>query len=122
MSAPPSAITSSTAGAEFCSLCSAASQATGLKFLLQDLGETVEIKIGVDASVGKAMASRRGLGRAKHEQVQHLWVQSLVQEGSIVSTKIPGEEKRSDMMTKHLTAAKQNELRWGTCICTDNQA
>ena len=57
-----------------------------------------------------AMASRRGLGRAKHEQVQHLWVQSLVQEGSIASTKIPGEEKRSDMMTKHLAAAKQNEF------------
>ena len=77
---------------------------------MQDLGETVEIKIGVDASVGKAMASRRRLGRAKHKHVQDLWVQSLVQEGSIASTKIPGEEKGSDMMTEHLAAAKQNEF------------
>ena len=47
-------ITTPTAEAEFCSLCSTASQAFGLKFLLQDLGETVEIKIGVDASRKRA--------------------------------------------------------------------
>ena len=63
-----------------------------LKYLLQGMGETVAIKIGVDASAGKAMASRRGLGSATHVQVQYFWVQSLVQDGSIVLVKIPGEE------------------------------
>ena len=50
-----------------------------MKSLLQDMGKTVAINIGVDASAGKAMASRGGLGRATHVRVQYLWVQSLVQ-------------------------------------------
>ena len=65
--------------------------------------EKPSIKIGLDASVG-----RRGLGRAKHVQVQYLWVQSLVQDGSIVLAKVPSEENRSDMITTHLAAANQN--------------
>ena len=93
--------------AVFCS--AAAAQTIGLKSLLQDMGETVSIKIGVDASAGKAIASRRGLGRSTHVQVQYLWIHSLVQNGSIVLAK-PGEENRRDMMTKHPAAAKQNEV------------
>ena len=84
-------IATSTAEAE-------SSRAIGLKSLQQDLAETLTIKIGVDASAGWAIASRRGLVLSKHVQVQYSWVQSLVQEDSIVLTKIPGEENRSDMI------------------------
>ena len=76
------------AEAELHSLCFAASQG---------IGETASIKIGLDSSAG-----RRGLGRAKHVQVQNLWVQSLV------LAKVPSEENRSDMITTHLAAANQN--------------
>ena len=82
------------AEAELHSLCSAASQG---------IGETASIKIGSDASAG-----RRGLGRAKHVQVQYLWVQSLVQDGNVVLAKVPSEENRSDMITTHRAAANQN--------------
>ena len=50
------------------------------------------IKIGVDASAGKAMASRRGQGSATHVQVQYFWVQGFEQDGSIVLVEILGEE------------------------------
>ena len=82
------------AEAELHSLCFAASKG---------IGESASIKIGLDASAG-----RRGLGRAKRVQMQYLWVQSLVQDGSIVLAKVPSEENRSDMITAHLAAANQN--------------
>ena len=60
-----SVIATSTAEIEFYSLCSAAPQAIGQKSLLKDMGETVAITIGVDASAEKAMASKRKVKRAK---------------------------------------------------------
>ena len=46
----------------------------------------------------------------KHVQVQYPWVQSLVEDGSIVLTKIPEEEHKSDTTTKRPPAAKQREF------------
>lgn len=105
-----SVIATSTAEAEFYSMCSAASQAVGLKSLLDNIGETLTIKIGEGATAGKSVASRRGLGRPKHVQVQYLWVQSLVKDGDIVLAMILGDEHESDLMTEHLPAAEQNSL------------
>ena len=73
-----SVIALSTAEAKFYALCSAMSAALGLLSLLADFGLEFKINIGMDASAAIAMASRKGLGRAKHLQCQYLWVQKLV--------------------------------------------
>ena len=105
-----SVIATSSGEAEFYALCSATSSALGLQALLADMGITVKIVIGMDATAGKAMASRRGLGRAKHIHVQYLWVQSVVASGAVELKKIPGESHRSDLMTKHLAAPRMEKL------------
>ena len=64
----------------------------------------------MDASAGMAIASRRGLGGTKHLHVQYLWVQNLVQEKRIHLVKVPGELNRSDLLTKHLAAARMTKL------------
>ena len=96
--------------AEFYAICSAVSQGLGLKSLLGDLKVHVKVRVGVDASAGKAMASRRGLGKSKHIDVQYLWVQAKVADQEVLLQKIPGEENRSDLMTKYLQAPRQNML------------
>ena len=70
----------------------------------------VKVRLGIDASAGKAMASRRGLGKSKHIDVQYLWVQAKVADQEVMLIKIPGEENRSDLMTKYLQAPRQDKL------------
>ena len=100
----------SSAEAEFYGLCSAAKAALGLCSLLADLGVFVTIKIGMDASAAIAMASRRGLGKAKHMHVQYLWIQELIQSRTIILEKLGTEDNRSDLMTKHLQAPRMKTL------------
>ena len=70
----------------------------------------MKLIVHMDASAGIAMASRRGLGRAKHIHVQYLWMQDQITRGEIVIKKIAGEQNRSDLMTKHLTRERMAAL------------
>ena len=47
---------------------------------------------------------------AKHIDVQYLWVQAKVADQEVMLIKIPGEENRSELMTKYLQAPKQDKL------------
>ena len=105
-----SVIATSTGEAEFYAICSAVSQGLGLRSLLVDLDVKVKVRLGIDASAGKAMALRRGLGKSKHIDVQYLWVQAKVADQEVMLIKIPGEENRSDLMTKYLQAPRQDML------------
>ena len=104
-----SVIATSSGEAGFYALCSATSSALGLQALLADLGITTKIVVGMGATAGKAMASRRGLGRAKHIHVQYLWIQSVVASGAVELKKIPGESTRSDLLTRHLAAPRMEK-------------
>ena len=100
----------SSAESEFYALCSAASAALGLKSLFEDLGVQLRIEIGMDASAAISMASRRGLGKAKHIQCQYLWIQKHVQDGNITIAKIGTDQNRADLLTKNLAAPKMKAL------------
>ena len=100
----------SSAEAEFYGLCSASAAAIGLRSLFADLGIEINITIRMDASAAIAMASRRGLGKAKHMHVQYLWIQELIQSGEIKLEKVGTDENRSDLMTKHLQAPRMKLL------------
>ena len=56
------------------------------------------------------MASRKGLGRTKHLQVQYLWIQDLATKKIIKIDKIPTEWNRSDLLTKNLAAPRMEML------------
>ena len=64
------------------------------------------VRVGMDATAGMAMASRRGLGKAKHISVRFLWVQDHTSNGSVKLVKVPGDDNTSDLMTKHVPGAR----------------
>jgi hypothetical protein len=105
-----SVIATSTGEAEFYAVVSAVSTAIGLQSLLADLMVTVSIVIKCDATTGMVMASRKGLGRAKHVATQYLWTQSIFNEGVARLDKVPGVINRSDLMTKYLPQQRSDKL------------
>ena len=73
--------------ADFYSMTKAAAQGMGLQMLLQDMGIAVEIQLMTDADTGKAIASRRGLGKVRHIAAHELWIQDEVLKGNLTIIK-----------------------------------
>ena len=69
---------------------------------MRDINVHCKIKILRDATAGKAIASRRGLGRVRHIDVSNLWIQEQVADESIELQKIKNVYNPADPMTKHL--------------------
>ena len=55
-----------------------------------------------DASAAKGIASRRGLGKVRHIEVNQLWLQDKVNSGEIQVMKVKGEGNLADALTKPL--------------------
>ena len=96
----------STGEAEFYAIVRGASLGLGMKSLLEDLGETARVKVLTDATTGKSLASRRGLGKVRHIEVSELWSQQKVQDNKIELTKIKGTFNPADMFAKHVEKDK----------------
>ena len=88
--------------AEFYAIVKGASQSMGLQALLRDLHINTRIKVLTDATTGKSIASRRGLGRVRHIDVANLWVQEKVADDVIELSKIKNVYNPADLLTKHL--------------------
>ena len=83
------------------------SSSLGIQSLAMDLGLTLTVvRVGMDATAGMAMASRRGLSKAKHISVRFWWVQDHTSNGSVKLVKVPGEDNASDLMTKHVPGSR----------------
>ena len=88
--------------AEYYGMVKGASVALGIKSMLQDLGYSIKIRLRTDASAAKGIASRRGLGKIRHIEVQQLWLQEKVNNGDIEVVKVKGEGNLADALTKPL--------------------
>ena len=64
----------------------------------------MNIFVYTDSSAAKGIASRRGLGKMRHSEVNHLWLQDKVAEGLVKIIKIPGTGNQADLLTKHVNA------------------
>ena len=62
--------------------------------------EFLRIRVKTDASVAKSMTTRRGLGGIRHIEVNQLWLQEKVNNGTIEIEKVKGETNRADVLTK----------------------
>ena len=62
-----------------------------------------EIVLGADSSAAKSFAARRGLGRMRHIEVRHLWLQNEILKKAVKMVKVEGEENPADLMTKYLS-------------------
>ena len=95
-------IATSSAEAELYACGRACSEALGAQTLLNDLGKQCGVTVHLDSSSALSMAQRAGLGKAKHIQVQHLWMQELIKAKRLKLAKVPGDINPADLMTKAL--------------------
>ena len=70
--------------------------------MLRDLGSTARICVMTDSSAAKGMASRKGLGKVRHVEVNQLWVQQKVGSGEIELKKVEGTSNLADALTKYV--------------------
>ena len=74
------------------------------------MGEQIEVEVWIDSSSALALSHKTGLGKAKHIQIQDLWIQDAVKQGRIRLKKVQGEHSWADLMTKVLSAEWMNYL------------
>ena len=86
--------------AEFYGIVKGGSIGIGLRSVLGDLGIDARIRVHTDASAAKAIASRKGLGKVRHIEVNQLWIQDKVGSGDIELNKIAGTVNPADALTK----------------------
>ena len=86
--------------AEYYATVKAASEALGAQALAADLGWAWKIRLWLDSTAAKSMASRMGLGRVRHLEVRFLWLQEVVRAGRVALRKIAGEQNPADAFTK----------------------
>jgi hypothetical protein len=94
----------SSAEAEYYAMVEAATRALGMCAMLAELGIRVEgpIRLHSDASAARSFASRRGVGKMRHLETRHLWLQSQVASREVVLCKVAGEDNPADLLTKYL--------------------
>ena len=111
--------------AEYYGAVKGASQALGLIAMLKDMGVEASIDVAVkpgielcvDASAAVGIASRRGLGKQRHIELNELWLQDQVARGRITIRKMDGRSDFSDSLTKFCGADRILQ----TVQCTGHQ-
>ena len=74
---------------------------------MSDLGLDLDIRVYTDATTGKALASRRGVSKVRHNAVNELWVQEHAQQNKTITlVKIKNKFNPSNILTKYLTRAE----------------
>jgi hypothetical protein len=93
-------VAQSSGEAEYYALARAAAEGLGIQALMNDLGWDVMVRVWVDSSAAKSIASRIGLGKIRHLEVKFLWIQEMVKSRRIQIRKIRGDANPGDNMTK----------------------
>ena len=73
----------SSAKAEFYAIVEGASRGLVLKSLAVDMGNDMRIVMYSDASAGRSLAFRKGLGKVSHIETKYLWIQDVLKAGRI---------------------------------------
>ena len=76
-------VAQSSGEAEYYAMVRAASEALGMQSVMRDLGWEATIRLWVDSSAAKSMASRIGLGKVRHLDLHELWLQDQVARGKV---------------------------------------
>ena len=82
----------------------------GLQSLLADLGIDLTIRLHTDATTGRAIATRRGLGKVRHIAVNELWIQEKVQQSALSIHKIKNKFNLADLLTKYLNLEEISQI------------
>jgi hypothetical protein len=93
----------SSAEAEYYAMVEGTTRALGIRAMLAELGIFVQgpVQLYSDASAARSFASRRGVGRMRHLETRHLWLQGEVASQRVQVRRVPGEENPADLLTKY---------------------
>ena len=92
----------SSAEAELYALTKGASKALGVMTLLEDFGLTTRSVLHTDARAAIGIVRRAGLGKLRHLNVRHFWLQDHLRSGQMDLHKVAGVATAADLVTKHL--------------------
>ena len=95
-------IATSSGEAELYAAVKGAAELIGLQSLATDLGKRLAIELRVDAKATIGIVTRSGLGKMRHIEVGHLWIQQAIKNGRLAVKKVLGTENIADLMTKYL--------------------
>ena len=115
-SSTQASIAQSSGEAEYYALVRAASEALGMKSIMHDLGWDCKIRLLVDSSAAKSIASRTGLGKLRHLEIKFLWLQECVRRGKVVMSKVRGDLNPADVLTKPKSLEDMRSLLNFSCI------
>ena len=79
------------------------------------MGVCLDIRLFTDATTGKSIASRKGLGKVRHISVNELWIQDKVASKVITIIKIKNKFNPADLMTKDLSKDEIRQIMDGLC-------
>ena len=99
-SSTQASVAQSSGEAEYYALARAAAEGRGIQALMRDLGWDAVVRVWVDSSAAKSIASRVGLGKIRHMEVKFLWIQEMVKNKRIQIRKIRGDSNPADNLTK----------------------
>jgi hypothetical protein len=102
-------IATSSGEAEFYALIESASRGLGLQTLAKDLGHELGVDLYSDASAGRSMSFRKGLGKVRHMDTKFLWIQDLVKTDRLKVLKVKGTRNPADVGTKYLAISEMEE-------------
>ena len=106
-----SIVAQSSAEAELYAISAGACETLYCKSLLNEIGFTYNIEILSDSKAGRAIAQRHGVGKTRHIEIKHLFVQDLISKGLVSVKKVRSDDNISDIGTKYLDAARFENLR-----------
>ena len=78
--------------------------------MAKDLGIACGLNFYLDASTTMFLVNRRGLGKAKHVDMQNLWTQEASKSGRFVTKKVGTSVKPADLITKPMPRSKIVQL------------
>ena len=80
--------------------------------MMQEFGVNIGIRLRTDASAAKGIATRRGMGKVRHIEVNQLSVQEKVRNKEIELRKVSGTENLADALTKSVESEEILKHPW----------
>ena len=99
-----SLIALSSAESELYARIKAVSEGLGIMSIYKDMDQPMRGHVWADASAALGIISRKGLGKVRHLDTAHLWIQEVNAKRNMEFSKIAGCDNIADLMTKNLTS------------------
>ena len=100
----------SSAESELYAAVKTASEGLGIQSVAKDLEIWCGLNLHLDASATTRLVNRTGLDKAKHVDMQNLWIQESSKSGRFITQKAGTNVNRADLVTKPLPRSKTEQL------------